>query len=613
MVAAARWRAFSDLSMLTAVPVMKCAMSRFQTLSVVVFSVLLALASWYVYLSPRAVAAEWQGPLKSASFAPFRDGQSPLKEVFPTAQQIEDDLLRLKGIFSGIRTYTALDGMEVVPSLADKHGFRLTHSAWLGREAARNNREVEALIHTANQYPQAVTRVIVGNEVLLRQDLKPEELIAYIDRVRGAIKQPVSYADVWAFWLKYPQVAEHVDYLTIHILPYWEDEPVSVEDAEQHLLDIVERIKQRFPGKPILIGETGWPTEGRSRGPAAANLLTAAEYVRRVPALAAEHGFDYNIVEAYDQPWKAQLEGTVGARWGLFDADRQLKFALTGPVLPIDYAWPRALASVTAGLLIAVLLLSVANITVRSGLLLAVWSQLFGAALVQSVYMALRLAVAPSSFTWAQQHLLFSAADHGLLSQASVAWWYKLLLQQLVEPLAHGWAWLLAGFALVFALSLLLWLRGLLQGRASELAATVACRGFGLYALAAVIFAAIFATSGRYMDMPVPHYGLPLLAALALVLLQRDLPAMPSHAFAVFSRCGFFNRHALLILAVTALACVWGEVGAMLGGADFIAAHPDLAQQIPVIALSLLANHELLLWCAMCVALALPFRLLKPR
>ncbi len=182
------------------------------------FVCVLAALVWYTAIYPRSIESEWGEPLKSASFAPFYDGQSPLKKVFPSQEQIEADLVRLKGVFSGVRTYTARDGMEAVPALAEKHGLTLTHSAWLGREKADNDKEVQVLIETANHYPQAVKRVIVGNEVLLRRDLKPDELIAYIDQVRSAIKQPVSYADVWAFWLKNPQVADHVDYITIRAL-----------------------------------------------------------------------------------------------------------------------------------------------------------------------------------------------------------------------------------------------------------------------------------------------------------------------------------------------------------------------------------------------------------
>jgi exo-beta-1,3-glucanase (GH17 family) len=569
-------------------------------------SALLALLVWYGFTHPRAIVADWKGPLKSASFAPFSDGQSPLKEVFPKPEQIESDLVRLKGIFEGVRTYTALGGMEVVPALAAKHGFTLTHSAWLGRGAEGNDKEVAALIDTANRYPQAVKRVIVGNEVLLRRDLKPDELIAYIDRVRGAIQQPVSYADVWAFWLKNPQVAEHVDYITIHILPYWEDEPVSAEDAEKHLLDIIQRIKTAFPGKPILVGETGWPTEGRSRGPAGANLMTAAQYVRRLPVLAEQYGFDYNLVEAYDQSWKAQLEGTVGARWGVFDANRKLKFSFSGDVSPIDNAMPRIAVSVVFGVVVSLLLVPFFR-TTAGALLAGLWSQAFAASVVQSLYMALRLTVSPASFTWAEQHLLFFMADQHWLSDTGVAFWYKLLLQTLAEPIAHAWGYAIAACALIFSASVLLWLRRLLKDEVPGKAACVARSGFGLYVLASLVFAVMFSTSGRYIDIPLPHYWLPLCSGLALLGLQALHGRKMSRDYAVFTRCDVLNLHILWLAPLAAVACIWGEVGAMMGGEDFIAMHPALSQRIPLITKSILANHELLLWCVVCALQVLPF------
>ncbi|MBK8675925.1 MAG: exo-beta-1,3-glucanase [Cellvibrionales bacterium] len=563
----------------------------------------LAALAWWAVIHPRSIASEWREPLKSASFAPFSDGQSPLKEVFPTRSQVEADLVRLQGVFSGVRTYTSQDGMEAVPELAAKYGFALTHSAWLGREKIDNDKEVAALIETANRYPQAVKRVIVGNEVLLRRDLKPDELIAYIDQVRAAVQQPVSYADVWAFWLKNPQVADHVDYITIHILPYWEDEPVSLHDAQQHMLAIIEKIKQRFPGKPILVGETGWPTEGRSRGPAHADLLTAAEFVRALPKLAAEHDFDYNIVEAYDQSWKAQLEGTVGARWGLFDSARVEKFPLTGPVVPLDDAMARAVTSVVLGVLISLLLLPYLR-TAQQVIFLSVWSQLFSAAIVWAVYKSLRLSVAPASITWLAQRALFFMADQQWLSDASVAYWYKLLLQTLAEPFAKLWGGVLAVFSVLFALGGVQWLVALLKHKQSSAAVHWVRRGFALYAVGAMAFALMFSTSGRYMDIPVALYGLPIILAGGLWLSRRCMPEIPLRASAVYA----WNIRAKLLLPLAALACVWGEVSAMLHGEDFVTMHPLLNEQIPLIANSLLANHQLLLWCLLCVLLALPFR-----
>lgn len=567
------------------------------------FVCILAALVWYTAIYPRSIESEWGEPLKSASFAPFYDGQSPLKKVFPSQEQIEADLVRLKGVFSGVRTYTARDGMEVVPALAEKHGFTLTHSAWLGREKADNDKEVQVLIETANHYPQAVKRVIVGNEVLLRRDLKPDELIAYIDQVRSAIKQPVSYADVWAFWLKNPQVADHVDYITIHILPYWEDEPVSLHDAQQHMLVIIEKIKQRFPGKPILVGETGWPTEGRSRGPAHADLLTAAEFVRSLPHLAKQYDFDYNVVEAFDQSWKAQLEGTVGARWGLFDASRAMKYPLTGDVVPLDDAMLRAGASLLIGVLVALLLVPYAR-TVRHTLLLSGWSQLFAAALVLAIYKSIRLSVAPSSLTWFSQHLLFFVADKHWISDADVAFWYRLLLQIWAEPFAQLWGYVLVGFSLLFAIGGVQWLRSLLAKQLSSDSVAWVRRGFALYGLGAMGFAVMFSTSGRYMDIPVALYCLPVVLAVGLWLSRRCIATIPQSASAVFT----WNIHARLLLPAAALACLWGEVKAMLKGEDFITMHPTLQEQLPLIANSLLSNYQLLLWCLLCVLLAFAFQ-----
>lgn len=570
-------------------------------------SVLLSVAAWYALAHPRAVAVEWKGPLKSASFAPFRDGQSPLKEIFPTPEQIEKDLQLLKGTFEGVRTYTSRGGMEVVPALAAKYGFTLTHSAWLSREKASNDLEVNALIETANHYPDAVKRVIVGNEVLLRQDLKPDELITYIDRVRSAIKQPVSYADVWAFWLKYPQVAEHVDYITIHILPYWEDEPVSVDDAEQHLLANIERIKQAFPGKPILVGETGWPTEGRSRGPAEASLLVAAQFVRDLPALAERNDFDYNLVEAFDQTWKARLEGTVGARWGMFDSQRQQKYSLTGPVYPVPNAVMRASVSIVFGILFAIALLPLCRTRITA-LVVALGTQLIAAGMVESVYSAWRLTISPTSFTWAQQRVLFALSDKGWISQATVDVWYKWLFQDLVGPLALVWGCLIALLAVTFSLLFIRWTGALLMGTKTDRVARLVRSGFGLYAIGAIGFAVMFATSGRYMDMPLPHFWLPLSAALLIYCLGKMQLRGSLTQYAIFTRCELFNRHAIWMLPLAAFACLYGEVGAMLGGSDFIAMHPTLDSQLPFIAKSIMANHELVLWFCVCTLFAVPFQ-----
>lgn len=576
---------------------------------------LLAALVWYFAARPVAVAERWVGSLASASFAPFRDGQSPLTRHYPDPAQIEDDLVRLKGVFRGIRTYTAREGMDVVPELAARHGFALTHSAWLGRDPAINAAELQALIDAANRYPQAIERVIVGNEVLLRRDLPVETLIAALDQVRAAVRQPVSYADVWAFWLKNPQLAEHVDFITIHILPYWEDEPAAVADAETHTLEILARIRAAFPGKPILIGEIGWPSEGRNRGPATASLPEAARFVRALPGLAAAHGFDYNVVEAYDQPWKAQLEGTVGARWGLFDIDRVQKFTAAGPVEPFAHASARALGALALGLLLALPVLPAA----RSGaaaVVAAIACQVLAAGAVEAAYGAWRLVVAPTSLTWGAQKLLFLGADLGWLAPDTVGRAYRALADS-AAPLARGWAWV-RGLGVLLAVALTVaCLRDALAGRASGRYDGHARVGYALYCVGALGFSALFAYAGRYLDIATPDLLPALLGALALAAVRRSAQGRPWREALVLDPLRRRPARWLpWLLVLAAVAVLAGEGWALAHGEDFVQAHPGLGERLPLIAAYLVANRELLGWVATLLALALPLwaerRLVRP-
>jgi glucan 1,3-beta-glucosidase len=137
----------------------------------------------------------------------------------------------------------------------------------------------------------------------------------------------VTYADVWEFWVKAPELAPAADFVTIHILPYWEDDPVSVEDAIAHVRDVRQRVKAAFPGKDILIGEIGWPSKGRMREGALPSPSNQARFLSGIVAAAEQEGWKVNLIEAFDQPWKRLLEGTVGGYWGIYDnARREPKF-----------------------------------------------------------------------------------------------------------------------------------------------------------------------------------------------------------------------------------------------------------------------------------------------
>ena len=344
------------------------------------------LFSWLINLPQDAGSDVPDGKISSFSYAPFREGQSPLTRTFPSVDQIDDDLRLLASETHSIRTYSSMDGMEEVPPIARKYGLKVIQGAWIGRIAENNEAEIRQLIRLANEYPDVITRVLVGNEVLLRGEQKPEQLLRYIRQVKQAIKQPVSYADVWSFYLRYPEIVQDLDYYTVHILPYWEDEPLKIDETTARVEENYSKIRDAFPAKPILIGETGWPSAGRQRGGALPGVVNEARFIRSLVQLANKNGFDYNIVEAFNQPWKSKLEGVVGANWGVYSADRERVFPLTGKVVDNPKWSKRVLFAGLLTLLVAsVRLKSLQELTPLHQLVFLGFTQLLSALLVNQM------------------------------------------------------------------------------------------------------------------------------------------------------------------------------------------------------------------------------------
>jgi exo-beta-1,3-glucanase (GH17 family) len=291
----------------------------------------------------------------SLSFGAYRPWESPLTDHFPTTAEADLDMALVAKEAGAVRTYSALEGALDTAALAQKHGLKLWQGIWLGADRAHNEQEIARGIAFARRYPDTVTRVVVGNEVLLRRDLPPAELIADIDRVKHAIHQPVAYADVWNFWQEFPEVASHVDIMLIHILPYWEDTPTGIDHAVDHVRDTFHAMRRLFPGKQIGIGETGWPSRGRQRADAVPSRVNEARFLRAFLTLSQQEHFDYNFIEAFDQTWKYESEGIVGANWGVFDAGRHIKIPVSGPISE-DPDWPfHAAIGIAAGLALTAL------------------------------------------------------------------------------------------------------------------------------------------------------------------------------------------------------------------------------------------------------------------
>ncbi|MCC6776172.1 MAG: beta-(1-6) glucans synthase [Hyphomicrobiales bacterium] len=285
-----------------------------------------------IALPPSPLAAGEK--LACVSYAPFRDGQDPFGPDVPIdPRQIEEDLIELKTITDCVRTYSVDHGLDQIPEIAARHGLKVLQGLWLSSRPDLSRKQVETTIALARRFPDVIVAVIVGNEVLLRGEMSAPDLARTIREVKSQVTVPVTYADVWEFWLRNRDLASAVDFVTIHILPYWEDFPLPAREAAPHVEAIRGKVAAAFPGREIFVGEFGWPSAGRMREAALPSPIEQARALQDVLTLAKREGHRVNLIEAYDQPWKRQLEGTVGGHWGLYDAyRRQRKFAWGGDV-----------------------------------------------------------------------------------------------------------------------------------------------------------------------------------------------------------------------------------------------------------------------------------------
>ncbi|MDP8567587.1 glycoside hydrolase family 17 protein [Methylophilus aquaticus] len=300
----------------------------------VLMGLFFAATLFYVWRAQQPqVVVDAPQPLQCVSYAPFyKPGMNPtIQDTYIDPLQIERDLKALSVVTQCVRTYSVSQGMDYVPKAAQKLGMQVLLGTWIGWLDAENRVQLQLAVQLANEFKQTVKGLIVGNEVLLRGEQPEAKMHEYLQWAQANTEVSVTYADVWEFWLRHPTLEQDVDFITVHILPYWEDLPVAIAQAVPHTVAVMNRVQNSFK-KPVLIGETGWPSQGRQRFAAAPSLVNEARYVREFLQAAHTNGWQYNIIEAVDQPWKRELEGTVGGYWGLFDVDLKPKFAMQGSV-----------------------------------------------------------------------------------------------------------------------------------------------------------------------------------------------------------------------------------------------------------------------------------------
>lgn len=304
---------------------------------------LISISLW-AYINRPAAPPAWPERVTGFSFSPMRADFDPDAGNYPSIQQIEDDLALLSGKTVAIRTYTVEDVLAEVPALAHTHDLNVCLGVWLSEDEKRNAEEFPRFLRVARGNPNVV-RAIIGNETQLHGMVPYEELIHYLDQARKKLRIPVSTAEPAHIWLeKHPDLVEHVDFIAVQILPYWEGK--DVEQAVDHVFGTVKILRETYPNKPVIISEVGWPSKGRTRmerdpppdqprQQAVASESNQAMFLRNFLARVKDEKVVYYIMEAFDQPWKSQYEGAVGAYWGVYDADRQPKFEFTQPIVRV--------------------------------------------------------------------------------------------------------------------------------------------------------------------------------------------------------------------------------------------------------------------------------------
>jgi exo-beta-1,3-glucanase (GH17 family)/cellulose synthase/poly-beta-1,6-N-acetylglucosamine synthase-like glycosyltransferase len=330
-------------------------------------------ALWGIF-QDKQQAPDFRGILTSVSYAPFEGTAHPDVDNIPSVEKIRADMQKLAPLTKAIRLYSSTGGVELVPPIAAEFGLKVTVGAWIDKNADRNEREIDAAINLA-KHNSNVIGIVVGNETLYRGEQKAEDLIELIKRVKRSVNVPVTTGEIWNIWRDnsdttppgQPTLASTVDFIAAHVLPYWEN--FTDQQAVDQAVDRYQLLREKFPGKRIVIAEFGWPSAGYNLRSAEPGPFQQASVLRNFVTRAEAIQMEYNIVEAIDQPWKF-FEGGVGPYWGVLNAAREPKFAWTGPIVNPDY-WKLAIIALLVGVLMSLPILRLEGAAVMQALMLS--------------------------------------------------------------------------------------------------------------------------------------------------------------------------------------------------------------------------------------------------
>ena len=255
-------------------------------------------------------------------YSAYEEGQKP-GDILSEAQ-IKDRMEIIRPYTKWVRSFSCIEGNELVPKVARDLGLKTMVGAWLGKDKSLNEEEISGLIEMANQ--GLVDIAAVGNEVLYRGDMSAEELLEYIYRVKKALPSSVQvgYVDAYYEFSVHPKITEACDVILANCYPYWEG--CHIDYSLLYMKQMYQQALDAGKGKKVIISETGWPNQGSSCKDAHTSAENAMKYFIDAQKWSQESDIDMFYFSSFDESWKVGGEGDVGAHWGIWDKNRNLKF-----------------------------------------------------------------------------------------------------------------------------------------------------------------------------------------------------------------------------------------------------------------------------------------------
>ena len=288
-------------------------------------------------------------------YSGYRDGQSPVDGVFPSYTEIHEDLNILKEQWKVIRLYDCSWHAEFVLDVIrnENLGLKVMLGADLGAEERNpncpwgadyneqelianrqeNSIEIGRLISLANDFPDIVTSVSIGNEASVDwsdHQVLVDKLICYTKRVKESIKQPVTFCENYVPWNgKLKPLADELDFISLHTYPVWEHQ--TIDSALEYTKKNYFSVANHYPDKPVVITEAGWTTCSNGRGiqPWNASQEFQAAYYKELLAWCKEANILTFVFEAFDESWKGSEDPLEPEKhWGIFTVDRKPKLVM---------------------------------------------------------------------------------------------------------------------------------------------------------------------------------------------------------------------------------------------------------------------------------------------